>query len=319
MGKKVFAGINLIRIVACLIIVSFHYYTAIGGGFFATNDFINYIVSNGSIMVNLFFMISGFCIAVNYKEKLLSDLSFSDYFVKHYVKFVALSLITIPFAIAKQIMVYQASLDPVYVTFTDIIKDCLCIRFGWFSYNSMPYNGSLWFVDILLVMYLFYYICCKFKKHYTIASIAFFVLGLFLSYNKGVINLPLINDGTASGFMNFFAGVLLYELYLTAYKNKKSIIAWGAIFGSLSVCGYGLNLLNSTIDITLTFLGDYSLFLVFAVWPFLIWTAIFFSPMEKLANTKVMQFLYKNTTYIYISSPLYLDTSMCNNLIRCTY
>ena len=198
-----FSGINLLRVLACLLIVSFHYYPAAGGGFFTKVPLINLLVANGNLMVNLFFMISGFCIAANYKNKLMNGMTFKSYFIKHYLKFVSLSLLTIPISVIKQAAVYKATLDMTHITFTDIIKDILCIRYGWFPNSTMPYNGSLWFVNILLIMYLMYFFCCKISNHYVEICVLFVLLGFLLKSND-VIVLPFFNKFAASGYYNFF-------------------------------------------------------------------------------------------------------------------
>lgn len=166
-SESYYYGIDLLKFMASVIILLFHYFTAAGGTIFTKYRPVCFVIENGAILVNLFFMISGFCISANYKSK-IQDLrmNFSEFFKKKYIRLVSFSLLTLPIGIIKQVFVNKANLDSHICTFSDAIRDLFCIRYGWGCNSSMPYNGALWFINVLLVMYITYYFVCKISNIY---------------------------------------------------------------------------------------------------------------------------------------------------------
>ena len=292
-----FPGLNLLRIVSCLIIVSYHYFPIAGGNnFFQACPLVDLIVSNGVIMVNLFFVISGFCMAANYKKRISEGMPFKEYFLNHYIKFLAFSLITTPVGVVSCLLGTKADMPSIGVSFSEVIREILCIKYGWVYTVAMPYNGPIWFINILLIMYIFYYICCKFKKVYLPMATFFMLLGLYTHYYVNAINWPLINDSSHIGFYNFFFGVLLYEIYLISRDERWRMYLFGGTFG----LGTLILILIKYFSGEANYYGNIEVALLFTVWPFLIWLMLFLQPAIRLANTNFIRELSKVTTSIYI-------------------
>lgn len=107
-NREYFGALDIIRIIGCLCIVTYHYSGAGSYNLISNLGFFEYLVKNGNSFLDFFFMVSGFCIAVNYTEKISNHLiSFKEFFLKHYFVFVGYSIITLPLAITKEYMVFK--------------------------------------------------------------------------------------------------------------------------------------------------------------------------------------------------------------------
>ena len=144
--------------------------------------------------------------------------------------------------------------------------------------RDLGVNNPLWYVCVLFICYaVLYCLNCISPKvgidtHYL--YIGMILLGLGIHYYK--INLPFLNDYTNRGYVAFFLGILLYELYKKHGSNKKLYI-------------------SSIIMISACFLGA-ALHMIDDQWA--IFTFLFFPPVlflflgaEKLFSSKVFAIL----------------------------
>ena len=151
---------------------------------------VDFFLSKGAIAVEIFFMISGFCMASRWKSNDCEGYhvpGLVEYFTHYYFRFVGLALLTMPVAIAKQITVYYAGLDGA-PNLSNAILDIFCIRAGWGISASPPYNGPFWFINVLLIMYLLFWVIVKNAKEdpgiFCLESGLLTITGLFILSNK---------------------------------------------------------------------------------------------------------------------------------------
>ena len=297
-SRKRFEVLDTMRGLFCILIVLYHYYGTCNGGFLSKIKIISDISANGNVVVDFFFMISGFCMAVNYKNRIMNHvIRFKDYFVKHYLKFISFALLTLPLALVKQVLVYKAGLD-VKPNITDAILDVLCLRSGWGLQIAFPYNSPLWFIAVLLIMYLLYYVVCLLAKgsntRYVTLCCFIFTIGITLIYNRHIF-FYTIQEVTARGYCNFFMGCLLYEVYRMTRNNTALIKRYNLLF-----------ILFVTVDVVVYLLGhpsiwgDFRIVFMFLLWPALIWGAVQSRWLERILTVKPLLGLGKLSNSIFI-------------------
>ncbi|MBO5468957.1 MAG: acyltransferase [Lachnospiraceae bacterium] len=292
-----FKSLTGLRAILCLIIVCYHYYGINNGMFFFSISFLNKMIENGNFAVDFFFMISGFCLAANYKNKIQNDgVSFRKYFVNHYVKFVNFTLITLPIAIIKQVLVSKAGLDAT-PSFENALYDVLCLRTGWGIKFDFPYNSPLWFIDVLLIMYIIYFFICKNsndkRDQYIVCCIGIVLVGLTLLLNN--VSWFIFEEITARGYCNFFGGCLLFELYSIADQNSEIKKKSSICFAILVFVFFSIFVLEDT-----RFIGNIRTMCMFVMWPAIIWGCVNISIVERILSVNIFQRLGKISNSIFI-------------------
>lgn len=128
----------------------------------------------------------------------------------------------------KQYAVYFAGLDGV-PNLSEILLDIFCIRSGWGLSTSPPCNGPFWFVDVLLMMYLLFWLLVKLSKgdggKLCLGCGLLTIVGLFIISSKS--EYFIFDDRYAGrGLSTFFIGCILYEIFIrldisTKFNRKK--------------------------------------------------------------------------------------------------
>ena len=268
-GHPVLNAITGIRGLACLFIVSFHYFCLYIDNrklgmealpFWPHSEFFFTYSKNA---VELFFLLAGFLTAWHYRNK-IAKMSPGDYFKRHYLKLLGPSIIVNLWAFANAVIQlgtvpgsdsYIPAVNPLR-----FLLSVLMINTGWFtSYQQtgLPINSTMWFIDVLLLCYIIYFVMCRLARNrraYYIACTVMILLGwICLEHTPGV---PLLWSLDGRGYAPFFIGALLYELQMDTDEalRKKAAVVWGTlilailllrsifgferIFGNLGSSGY---------------------------------------------------------------------------------
>lgn len=240
----------------------------------------------------------------------MHDREFSaKYYIDKFFYFALLSALTLPLALVKQALVYRAGMD-VPPTVENVILDMLNLRSGWLNANTFPYNSALWFVDVLLIEYLFYIlICTAVNKNNHIYEICCFVaamLGLFLVKNPA-INVFMFNSLVGRGTLNFFTGVLFCELYLYC-SSHASVRSYLVIFSVIVLAAILICIVLQRSDL----LGDTRIVFTWLLWPCLLYVCLFFQPVYRLFSLKPFIFLGRlsNTIYFWHHPLVYITYSL---------
>lgn len=234
-------SITGMRGIACLFIVCYHYYClyiddmglGLEGAPLAPYSELFFEYSKNA--VELFFMLAGFLTAYHYRDK-IAGMSPWDYFRKHYVKLLIPSVIVTLWALVNaeiRLNLIPGS-DAIVRTPTPlrIILSILMINTGWFTsikQTGLPVNSTMWFIDVLLLCYLFYYLIRKLSGTSYIflgmCSIMVLVGWICLTHTP---KLPFLWSLTGRGYATFFIGVLLCEFQTEAEPSlrKKVSFTW---------------------------------------------------------------------------------------------
>lgn len=235
MEKKYYNSINLLRILAAVEISFFYHYMLVYGQLpFVTEiqDILRYMIDITDCSIELFFIISGFIIQINYGEKIRArTVSFKEFFLKRVFRIyptMILSVVVIAVIqwFCKYVYGYYAILDyssPEKNTAISFVLSLFGLNSGWIcSRDEYSINGPTWYISILMICYVLYFVAKRFwaktRKKEIITTIGIIVVGyVLLSRN---IHFPLLFEACGRGYYDFFLGVLIAMLYSRNNWNK---------------------------------------------------------------------------------------------------
>lgn len=204
----------------CFVIVAFHTYDMRAIGEFMIFPYI--ATWGGTLGNSFFFMISGFLIVYNYREKIVSGrVKFPAFIFKRLVKLYPLYLFSNMVALFRRL--YISGLESfdlkefIYVVF---------MQAGGTLKEFTPYNTVCWFSSTLMMCYCLYfgiiYLSKNIKINYIIMTIIVVIWGYILIINEW--NFPYAYRKSGEAFINFFVGVLVMELMSKIEEESKQII-----------------------------------------------------------------------------------------------
>ena len=163
-----------------------------------------FIVRFGGTLGNsMFFLLSGYLISAGYKTRILEHtVPFPAYLLRRLRKLYPMYILSNAAALLVELVRYGVSA-------LNIEKAILTILLLGGGYNS-----PTWFLCILFRCYIVYFVVAYFEKsstHY-LSWLSLCVLGGYI-LAMGNWNLPFFTGGCGNGFMNFFLGCILAEVY----------------------------------------------------------------------------------------------------------
>jgi len=305
MKKIEIKSLNAVRLVFCFWVVIIHYYNI----YFFQRYFSEGIVKNifeefialGFFPVSFFFTLSGFLISYNYceKNKNLNLYTFIRNRLKKLYPLVFMSVIVEFILICVYAMFKVSHFKPLSIY--SLVTSCLLVRNGWFhevGYNA--YGSGTWFINVLFLCYIIWFVISTkldYKK-YVILCLSIVAIGYFFMQKN--IGFPFLYHNSCRGYISFFAGCILYEVY-SRLKEKQGV--WLARI--LLVC-----------NVLILFLWFYkrecvrSGYLVFSLFvvPSIILMAIYIKPFVKVLNFSVCNKASKYTMSIYLTHTLVFET-----------
>lgn len=178
----------------------------------------------------MFFIISGLLISLRYKERLLNgECSLRQFISKRlrrlYPVYFLSNLAMILWGNVK------LSLSKTCATF-------LMIATGWFYGGDTPYNSPAWFICVLMICYIIYFAVCKISSRFP-AAYLFFCCSLVIC---GAVlevldrNIPFLYRVCGEGYMNFFLGALLGDIYTAANAYRQQSPKAKMLVKHLAIC-----------------------------------------------------------------------------------
>lgn len=218
--QKRFIELDGLRAIFCIGIVLYHV-----SGLFDTpfSTLLWPVYRYGGYFGNyIFFMISGFLISFQYKNKIyLKKIGFTAYIFKRIIKLYPLYFLSNMAMIS--LMLFNkdfSSLSPkkVYTTF-------FMLSNGWFLQDT-PYNLATWFVCVLIICYILYYLVVMLSRR---CSKAYMPLCIFLIIWGAILeieswNIPLNYRTNGEGYMNFFTGAILAEILMISTIKQQRLL-----------------------------------------------------------------------------------------------
>lgn len=222
MLKEKIISIEILRFISSFLIVIWHFQNFFLPFFFRTEIHISeikkifnplYSYDLGSLAVKIFFCISGIVFA---KVYLMKKTSFKDFFIKRFSRLYPLHFLTLFLVVILQFC-HQNIFGRYAIYFNnDLYHLYLNIFFlnGWGYEKGFSFNGPSWSISVEIILYfLFYLLMNYFKKSNKILVLIIFIL-IFFHYTD------IFNSRITFYGIFFFAGVLIYKIYIT----KKIIL-----------------------------------------------------------------------------------------------
>lgn len=225
--EKRFYQLDFLKYVCSLFLLFHHFQQHILGDyslvFFGGRIYIGYITE-------LFFILSGFFLGGKMKLKKNQDTRFLQFVGLKYIKFLPTILLSVTlFSIVDiiyRLLINSASwlynnIEYSLVFFIRIITLQYCG--GVFNYQPAP-NDVLWFLCSLFICYTWYWLILWFAKRVNVNPIYMFAFMSFIGIiiTQRQLDIPYFNSITSRGYMCFFWGIVLKNIY--DYIEKKEAL-----------------------------------------------------------------------------------------------
>lgn len=233
-SKKHFNSLDFLKFILAVIIVFHHFQQVMCVKFEYINFFYGRIYFGYA--VEFFFIISGFVIAFQVERKGFG--SFRSWMASKVGRILPMAALSIIACFALDLIKYflgGVKLKGLWNLATSFT--CTFVG-GGVLLEDLGFNNPLWYVCVLFICYAGLYCLNRVSSKIGISThylyIVMVLLGLGIHYYK--INLPFLNDSTSRGYVAFFLGMLLYELYKKYGSNKNLYIS---SINMIAVCFLG--------------------------------------------------------------------------------
>ena len=159
-------ALDAIKVVATIAIL-FHHHQQVSGAVFTNHpNFWGSAHFNWALMVELFFMISGF---FAYRTFVSLKVPFSNYMAQKYKRLLPAAAVSTSVYCVLTYIHYVIHGKPWFFrtlpNFWGLIVSCLGLQRG-FGLNGSRLNNPTWFISVLLICYIIFYLLAWFsKKH----------------------------------------------------------------------------------------------------------------------------------------------------------
>lgn len=281
---------------------------------FSNIPVINKLSTFGYMLVELFFIMSGFLFFTSYfsriKDKSLDMVSF---FKKRYIRLIFVTGITtiIMFVLQQS---YCLINDEFWIWGNNDLGSLLLQLLGiqyWLKPGIVSLNNAVWYISVLLFCYIVFFYVSKLvikKKNIFIFLIPVFASLLIQNYN---INIPLLNYNITRGLSSFGLGVFIGCL-CSNFSNKKNISKIS--FVTLIIVLFLYIFLGDSA------IGDLLFLLTFIVYPLLILFVVGIDDKLKFINGKFTKYLGNLSFGIYLwNLPIQLATILLNQIFELNF
>ncbi|MDR2795176.1 MAG: acyltransferase [Spirochaetaceae bacterium] len=196
----------------------------------------------GWVMVELFFMLSGFIFFNKYgKEISEHSLSKRDFFILRFSRLYPLHWLTLFIVITVKFVLKRYTGSAFFVYHNNniffFLQNILCIQNGWLQ-TDFSFNGPAWSISVEIMMYIVFYTLFYHVRNGKTSLIAclFLIYTGLMMYTSGW-NKPVFNDQIGVGLMCFFIGCVTGKLLNYCKTNIKleRLIICASIFVILAL------------------------------------------------------------------------------------
>ncbi len=311
--RQYYKSFDILKFICAIIIACvYHYQNDFPDvTLFANVPFVNKLSMYGYMLVELFFIISGFLFFVSYFNKIKdNDMNIKTFLKKRYTRLIfVVGITTFIMFILQQ--VYYLRNGTFWIWGNNDLGNLLLQLVGiqhWLEPNIVSLNNAVWYISVLLLCYIvFFYISKLVVKKKNIFIFLLPVVVALLVQNYG-LNIPFLNYNVTRGLVSFGLGVFLGCLSINL-KNKKFM----SIFSFIALLIIGL----SYIFLGDPIVGDLLFFLTFIIYPLLILFLISIDNKLKFINNKVTKYLGNLSFGIYLwNLPIQLATILLNQIFK---
>ena len=266
---------------------------------FSKIPIISQLSYNGYMLVELFFIFSGFLFITRYFKKIKNEeLSLKDFMIKRYKKLIFVAGVTSVVMFVLQQLYYLKNGSFWIWNQNDI--GSLLLQFSgfqyWFTPNAVSLNNAVWYISILLFCYVIYFLVSKvsIKKKNIFFFLIPIIFAFFVQYY--FCNISNITRGVMSFGVGIFIGLLSQKL-----KNNKKMFAFSFISLLLLCICY--------IVFGRQVIGNMLVFLTFVAYPLLVIFLLSIDSKLKFISNKVTKYLGSLSFGIYLwNLPIQLAT-----------
>lgn len=218
--------IDGLRGIACICIVIYHYSSVFVGGYDGCPLYpvLWPVYKYGWLSVDFFFLVSGFCMAYNYTDK-ATDKSVVSFLAKRIKKIYPTYIVTLLLAFGLKVIAVSiwgidefVSMSATTLSLSNLIFGLCFMETPLF--NTLPYNGVLWFINVLVICYVIFWIVNQIKDRNLYLFIIMGLLAVSMGCYYYKILFPYLYPNCVRGYMCFLTGLLLYEIK-GAFSNEK--------------------------------------------------------------------------------------------------
>ena len=246
----------------------------------------------GYLMVDVFFMLSGFGMILGYRDKILEKkLSFKEYMLKRFKKIYPIFLLTLILTACLEIIHYKITGNYfVYKNFDlyHFVLNIFLLQDGIFE-NVWSFNSPSWCISICFIMYaiLFYIAYNSKNKNEVLYKFIFLLCISYLLFKVDFINGLLLR-----GIMGFSIGVIIAYVYEN--KNKFNYKLLGYLSLLFIILFYYIY--KNKVE----YLGNIPMLVIFGIGPMMIFTLLFNELFNNVFRFKIFQFLGTISISIYL-------------------
>ena len=206
-------GINLLKFICSILIACIYHYKNDFpvGKLFDKNIFLKVISNYGFLLVELFFIISGYLFYVSYNKKIINKkINFNSFIKKRYKRLIPLAALTSIIMFILEYTYFKFFKEYWILKNNNIISliyQVTGIQY-WTNIQDSSLNNVTWYISVLLLCYIVYFFITKYSKKvgnliYIYSLILFVILMTFS------INIPFINYYTLRGLIAFGIGIIV--------------------------------------------------------------------------------------------------------------
>lgn len=205
-----------------------------------------FISLDGYMLVELFFIVSGFLFYSAYYNKIKNDkIEFITFFKKRWKRLMFPAFLPIIMMFFLQVKYYKIYgefwLWQTGQTIFDLFLQLTGVQHFVFP-NIYSLNNVVWYISVLLACYLFYFILSKLSKKYNNFYLFLIPIIIALATNYYNINLPFLNYTLNRGYISFGIGIFCAK-FIEKYSNNLfkpaivSLLVLTSIYILYKYCG----------------------------------------------------------------------------------
>lgn len=297
----------------CAILIScvYHYNNDFStGNLFDKFIFIKIISNYGWLLVELFFIISGFFFYISYYDKIIKNKLNLKMFIKsRYMRLIPIAALSsilmfilqnIYYKMKSHYWLWQGN------DFISLIFQATGLQ-SWLNITGPSLNNALWYISVLLFCYVLYYLITKISKKRSKSIYLVVLIFAIILYSYG-FSLPLINYNMLRGIISFGIGIIL-AILLNNKNNIKRISNISIVILTLFII--------SVLIFKSQVIGDKILFLDLIVYPCLVINLVRFENLFRGINSKLTAYLSNLSFGIYVwNLPIQLLIIILDNLLK---
>lgn len=301
--KQYFPAIDLLRFFICFSIAFVYHYGQLFAAFpYGDKSVMHYLYVYAYYGVEVFFAISGFVLYFSYYNRIRDGkLSFRTFVVGRIIRIYPVMILTVVAAAAGQWIslgvhghVAALNIGDGRNTLVAFVLSLFGVQCGWIAnHDSMSINGPAWFVCIIMICYVFFFAILKYcKKNRMRENCCFGLLILFgICLYVKPLELPLLYQSCGRGYLNFFCGVLIAELYCHINNEKRRFLCLTGSTGGLALFAIMFKLNN---------LGDLNLAVSMIAVPAVLLLVTNLKWLNKISSNRGIAYLGKISFDVYL-------------------